>query len=127
MVLARWMGLVVAVGFLVAASSLVTGCGGGGGNIDGAYESCYSGDVCDLNLDCLPTTLPESAGYTGALCTSTCATSADCAPDLTGYTPLCVNAQCYTQCPDGGATCPYGTTCLQFSDQDGNEVDLCTP
>lgn len=98
------------------------------GVVANPYESCDPTlDTCAQQLDCLATTLPASAGYTGYLCTVTCATDADCPQDLNNYAAVCVNEQCYTSCPDGGAACPYGTQCLAFTDDTGAEVDLCSP
>ncbi|HXU67750.1 MAG TPA: hypothetical protein VN947_00400 [Polyangia bacterium] len=116
---------------ILGALALV-GCGGGGGGPVGVvanpYESCDpSVDVCDQGFECLDTTLPASAGFTGSLCTVPCNFDTDCPQDLTNFASICINGQCYTQCPTGGATCPYGTGCVTFSDQDGNLVDLCTP
>ncbi len=92
------------------------------------YESCDGfTDVCTQGLSCLPTTLPVSAGFTGELCTSGCSTDFDCPQLLSNYAAICVNRQCYTQCPDGGANCPYGTGCVAFSDDFGGSVDICTP
>ena len=91
-------------------------------------ESCDpSTDTCSQGTECLDTTLPASAGYTGALCTVACSVDTDCPQDLTNFASICVNAQCYTQCPDGGANCPYGTGCVTFSDDAGNPIDICTP
>ncbi len=107
------------------------GCGGGGGPsgvVANPYESCDPNvDVCAGGTDCLDTTLPVSAGFTGSLCTVACNFDTDCPQDLTNFAAICVNSQCYTQCPNGGSSCPYGTSCISFSDDGGNEVDLCTP
>ena len=98
------------------------------GTIASPYESCDDlTDVCNQGLDCLPTTLPVSAGYTGELCTTGCNTDFDCPQLLSNYASICVNRQCYTQCPDGGAICPYGTGCVTFSDGTGAPIDICTP
>jgi hypothetical protein len=95
--------------------------------VDNPYESCNAGDSCNGGLACLATTLPASAGFTGNLCTSGCNTSNDCLQDITNFAAICVNSQCYIQCPNGGANCPYGTGCVTFSDQVGNPIDICTP
>jgi hypothetical protein len=104
-----------------------SGSGPYGGAIAQPYESCSPRDGCSHGTACLETTLPASAGYTGSLCTVDCGVSADCPQDLSNYEAICVNGQCYTQCPAGGSTCPYGTGCLTFSDQYGDPVDICTP
>ncbi len=116
--------------FVVALAFSVLGCGGGGGStvaVDEPYESCQPGDVCDQGTVCSGTTLPVSAGFTGNLCTVGCTVDTDCPQDLSNFSSICVNSQCYTQCPDGGANCPYGTGCVTFQDQDGNEFNICTP
>lgn len=95
--------------------------------LDSPYQSCNQGDGCGQGTGCLATTLPASAGYTGSFCTTSCGTSNDCPQDLSNYAAICVNSQCYIQCPSGTSTCPYGTGCLTFSDQYGNPVNLCTP
>jgi hypothetical protein len=109
----------------LALSAIAAGCNGP--VIDSPYESCAPGEGCSQGTICLATTLPASAGYTGDLCTNYCNSSADCLQDLTNYAAICVNTQCYIQCPGGGSTCPYGTACLVFTDQGGNPVSLCTP
>lgn len=94
---------------------------------DDPYESCVPGDTCTQGTQCLATTLPVSTGYTGDLCTVVCAVAGDCPQDITNYAAICVNQQCYTQCPNGSISCPYGTTCITFSDQNNNAVNICTP
>jgi hypothetical protein len=118
--------------FAVALAFSLLGCGGGGGGggtvvIDEPYESCQAGDECDQGTVCSATTLPVSAGFTGNLCTVGCNFDTDCPQDLQNFSSICVNSQCYTQCPDGGANCPYGTGCVTLQDQDGNQFNLCTP
>jgi hypothetical protein len=114
-------------------ASFLAACGGDTGgqqqaNVVEPYETCDdTTDVCDQGLSCLPTTLPVATGYTGELCTSTCQDDSDCAQDLSNFASICVNGQCYTQCPDGGANCPYGTSCLEFNDDAGNAIDICSP
>jgi hypothetical protein len=95
--------------------------------VDNPYESCALGDGCRGGTACLATTLPASAGFTGYLCTTGCATAADCLQDITNFAAICVNSQCYIQCPTGGSNCPYGTGCLAFQDQAGFPVNICTP
>jgi len=119
---------------LLGCALLVVGCGGGGGGggggqvvVDSPYQACDPADACDQGFACLPTTLPASAGFTGYLCTVECNTQADCPQDLSNFASICVNGQCYIQCPDGGGSCPYGTGCLTFSDQSGALIDVCTP
>jgi hypothetical protein len=41
-------------------------------------------------------------------------------------TAICVNSQCYLQCPSGGIDCPYGQGCFTFSSNVG-PVSLCSP
>ena len=116
--------------FAAALAFSFFGCGGGGGGtvvVDQPYESCQAGDVCDQGTVCSATTLPVSAGFTGNLCTVQCNVDTDCPQDLSNFASICVNGQCYTQCPDGGANCPYGTGCVTFQDQDANEFNICTP
>jgi hypothetical protein len=110
---------------LSLAALLFSGCASS--TIDAPYESCTQADGCSNGTACLQTTLPAGSGFTGELCTTGCNTSQDCLQDLSNYAAICVNAQCYIQCPSGGSTCPYGTGCLQFSDQNGDAVNLCTP
>ena len=95
--------------------------------VDNPYESCSAGDACGQGTACYQSSLPASAGFTGNLCSTPCNDSSDCLQDLTNYAAICVNSLCYIQCPTGGSTCPYGTGCVQFSDQSGNAVNLCTP
>jgi hypothetical protein len=94
--------------------------------VDGAYEQCVQGDACDQGTVCIPTSLPPSLGFGGDLCTNSCNVANDCLQDLSDSV-LCVNQQCYFQCPINGASCPNGTACLSFQDEEGFEVDLCTP
>jgi|GEM_PF-3378546 len=94
--------------------------------VDDPYESCYPGDRCTQGTACLDTTLPASAGYTGSLCTVTCNVDLDCPQDLTNYASICVNSQCYTQCPTGSRSCPYGTGCITFDSNTG-PISICTP
>ena len=95
--------------------------------LDQPYQSCGYGEACAGGTVCAQTTLPASAGFTGALCTSSCVTSNDCLQDLSNYAAICVNSQCYIECPTGGYSCPYGTGCISFSDQNGYLINLCTP
>jgi hypothetical protein len=88
------------------------------------YENCSAVEVCTGGTACLDSTLP--AGYAGYFCTTTCQASTDCGQDLTNYDAICVNSQCYIQCPTGGITCPYGTSCFTF-DSNVGPVSLCTP
>lgn len=114
--------------FCIALALSVIGCGGGGsGVIASPYESCQPGDTCTQGTVCSETTLPVSAGFTGALCTVGCNTDQDCPQDLNNYAAICVNGQCYTQCPAGNSTCPYGTGCVTLQDQNGFDFDICTP
>jgi hypothetical protein len=119
----------IRMSLLIALTLSMFGCGGGNTVIvDDPYESCDPNtDVCSQGTACLGTTLPASAGFTGSLCTVTCAVDTDCPQDITNFAAICVNDQCYTQCPNGGANCPFGTACITFSDQDGNPIDICTP
>jgi hypothetical protein len=100
---------------------------GGGGQVDAPYESCALNEGCSQGTGCLASTLPASTGYTGASCTTGCNASGDCLQDLSNYAAICVNSQCYIQCPQGSSTCPYGTGCVTFTDQEGIAVDICTP
>jgi hypothetical protein len=111
----------------VMACMSLSACGGLQPQVDGAYESCVDGDLCPTSLSCTTSTLPSNDGYTGEFCTSGCNVSTDCAQDLSNFASICVNSQCYTQCPDGGGSCPYGTGCITFNDQNGDPVNLCTP
>ncbi len=108
------------------AALVAVGCGTNR-RVDGPYQACAPGDGCAQGTVCAGSTLPASAGYTGNLCTTGCNTTNDCLQDLSNYAAICVNSQCYIQCPQGGSTCPYGTGCLTFQDQSGNRIDLCTP
>src|ERR1700712_4469940 len=79
-----------------------TGCGVGGGygNNAGPYESCSGGVYCAGGaLTCAATTLPVSSGYTGSFCTAGCNYGSDCPQVPQNYEALCVNGQCYLQCP----------------------------
>ncbi len=116
----------VLVGMLFCLLTLA-GCGVGGGyNNAGPYESCVGGDYCPGGLYCVGTTLPVSSGYSGSFCTTGCNDSLDCPQVVSNYDAICVNSQCYLQCPTGSNTCPYGQGCFTFSSNVG-PVSLCTP
>jgi hypothetical protein len=109
---------------LIAALALAA-CGR---YVDGPYQSCDdSTDRCDHGLSCSPTSLPVSTGYTGELCTAGCNVDSDCPSLIDNYDAICVNQQCYTQCPTGSDTCPYGTDCLQIDDDQGETLRICSP
>lgn len=91
------------------------------------YQACAYGETCSGGTVCQQTRLPASSGYTGALCTTGCTYGSDCLQDLSNYAAICVNSQCYIECPSGGYSCPYGTACISFADQYGYPVNLCTP
>jgi hypothetical protein len=113
-----------------ALSCALAACGGNDGIVAGPYESCDAseGDVCsNSGFECVTTTLPASVGYTGQLCTTGCDANNPCPALIDNYDAICVNGQCYTECIQGDDTCPYGTGCLDFSDQDGNPVSVCSP
>jgi hypothetical protein len=112
---------------LFAVLALVLAACGTNQQVDAPYEACTLREGCSQGTACLQTTLPSSAGYTGASCTTNCNADSDCLQDLQNYAAICVNAQCYIECPQGNSTCPYGTGCLSFTDQDGLETDICTP
>jgi hypothetical protein len=95
--------------------------------VDQPYESCTASEGCTQGTGCIESTLPASAGYTGNFCSTGCNNSNDCLQDLSNYAAICVNGACYIQCPAGGQTCPYGTGCLDFTDQNNDIVSLCTP
>lgn len=103
----------------------LAGAGCGAGRVD-PYESCGNGDYCTGGLTCATTTLPASSGYTGAFCTAGCFDSSDCPQLLSNYYAICVNEQCYLQCPTGSGSCPYGQGCFVFNSNIG-PVSLCTP
>ena len=92
---------------------------------DDPYESCETGDLCTGGLDCLPTSLPASTGFSGQLCTSTCSSDADCLQDVSNFSAVCVNDQCYLTCPSSDS-CPYSQGCLTF-DSNAGPISLCTP
>jgi hypothetical protein len=106
---------------------LLVGCGNPVGVVASPYESCTASDTCSQGSTCYQGSLPVSAGFTGNLCSFPCTFDSDCPQDLTNYAAICVNSLCYIQCPVGGSTCPYGTGCVQFQDQAGNAINLCTP
>jgi hypothetical protein len=108
----------------LVAAALLAGCGT---TVRQPYESCTSDEGCSQGTACLPTSLPVFAGFTGAVCTNACAVSTDCLPVFNNFDTSCVNGQCYLTCPSGNISCPYGTTCLSFTDQNGFLVNLCTP
>ena len=112
---------------LVMAAVLAAACGPTPGPpVDDDYDTCNQGDDCADGLDCLATTLPASTGFTGLFCTSTCNTDSDCLQVPTSFAAACVNNQCYLTCPSNDA-CPFGQSCLSFTDQNGNPISLCTP
>ena len=69
--LAGW--LIVGLGLSLA------GCGS---PINRPYEACGYGEACSGGTQCLQTSLPASAGFSGALCTNVCNQPADCLQDL---------------------------------------------
>ena len=93
---------------------------------DNPYESCVPGDNCTNGTECLSTSLPVSSGYTGNLCTNACNSTADCLQDLSSFSAVCVNGQCYLTCPTGGESCPYSQGCFTFDSNTG-PISLCTP
>jgi len=112
--------------FLTAAA-----CGGGGGGprLFQPYDTCdtQNGDGCTSSFACVQSSLP-SATFTGDFCTVGCNTTSDCPLVINNFDTVCVNAQCYIQCPTGGQTCPYGQGCVSFTDaSSGALIDLCTP
>jgi hypothetical protein len=102
-------------------------CGGSSRQIDLPYESCSPNDGCTQGTGCIQTSLPASAGFTGSSCSTGCNVDSDCLQDLQNFEAICVFSQCYIQCPQGNSTCPYGTGCVSFLDQQNFETDLCTP
>ena len=105
---------------------LLIGAGCGGSYSVGPYQSCSGGDYCGNGLTCAGTTLPVSSGYSGSFCTSGCFDSSDCGQLVSNYDAICVNEQCYLQCPRGSNSCPYGQGCFTFNSNVG-PVSLCTP
>jgi hypothetical protein len=95
-------------------------------NTDDPYESCVPGDYCNGDLDCSPTTLPASSGFSGDFCTSGCNSDSDCLQVPTNYDAACVNGQCYLTCPTGSDSCPYSQSCFTF-DSNAGPISLCTP
>jgi hypothetical protein len=110
-------------------------CGGGGGpQLFQPYDSCdtQNGDGCTsfggIGFACVPTTLPPPVAFTGEFCTVGCATISDCPLAINNFDTICVNSQCYIQCPQGSQTCPYGQGCFPFTDSaTGDIISLCTP
>lgn len=102
------------------------GCGAGTYDRVNPYESCAYGDFCTGGLTCAQTTLPASAGYSGSFCTAGCSYSTDCPQLVSNYDAICVNGQCYLQCPTGSRSCPYSQGCLIF-DSNVGPVSLCSP
>lgn len=111
---------------LFSALVVGSGCGPGGYARVNPYESCAYGDYCNGGLTCAQTTLPASSGYTGSFCTAGCNFSSDCPQLISNYDAICVNQQCYLQCPTGSNTCPYGQGCFIF-DSNVGPISLCTP
>lgn len=110
--------------FLTAAA-----CGGGGGpRLFQPYDTCdtQNGDGCTNSFACVQSSLPAAA-FTGDFCTVPCNVDADCPLVLNNFDTICYQGQCYIQCPQGGATCPYGQACGSYPIGPGAVVDLCTP
>jgi hypothetical protein len=96
--------------------------------VDLPYETCVPSDGCSQGTGCIKSSLPVSAGFSGNFCSTGCSTDRDCLQDLQNFAAICVEQECFIQCPQGGATCPYGTGCVTFTDdQTGDLIDLCTP
>ena len=113
--------------FLLPFAFALAACGGGN-NVFQPYEACTgSADLCTQGFACQASNLPVFAN-TGGLCTVSCGSDPDCLQDLNNFAAICVNSQCYIQCPAGGRTCPYGTACVDFTESDtGDIISLCTP
>jgi hypothetical protein len=96
--------------------------------IRAAYDSCNPGDGCvDPGFTCVQSNLPAQT-FTGYFCTVIgCAVDNDCPLVVGNFATICVNAQCFIQCPSGSATCPYGQGCVGFPDSTGGTSVICTP
>lgn len=89
--------------------------------VDGAgaprlYRACDIGDDCGAGLTCIAVPgLLRDAGAGRGVCTTTCATSADCAGRVP-WRARCVEGSCFIDCAgprDADAVCaPWGTACL---------------
>jgi hypothetical protein len=111
-------------GVVIGILALAAGCGS---NAFQPYDTCGSpSDDCLGGTFCSQTTLPASSSFTGALCTNSCGVASDCLSIPSGFAPECVDSQCYLTCPSSAA-CPYGQSCLNFQDQNGNPISLCAP
>jgi hypothetical protein len=120
--MARLRMLLPALALALAACS-----SGSSVQVDLPYESCVPSDGCTQGTGCIQSSLPPTAGFTGTFCSTGCNRDSDCLQDLQNFAAICVNAECYIQCPQGNGTCPYGTGCVSFADDVGTIVDLCTP
>ena len=110
--------LLIAVALLVAGCTTTT--------TTYPYDLCNPGDVCAAGLTCASSTLPAGSSFNGYFCTSGCNTAADCVQVPENQTAICVNGQCYLQCPSGGIDCPYGQACFTF-DSNVGPISLCSP
>jgi hypothetical protein len=120
---------------LPAVLLTVAACGGGGPapQLFQPYDSCdtVNGDGCTsaggFPFACAQSSLP-SASFTGDFCTVQCNTSSDCPLVINNFDTICVNSECFIQCPQGSGSCPYGQQCFDFTDAStGDIVSLCTP
>lgn len=99
----------------------------GGGQLDQPYDVCAANDRCDQGTVCIQSTLPVV--FSGFFCSNGCNIDQDCLQDFSNFPSICVNSACYLSCDGqvGSRTCPYGTECVSFVDQNNFETDLCTP
>jgi hypothetical protein len=93
-----------------------------------AYDTCNPGDGCtDPGFVCVASSVPAvSATGTGGFCTVGCNVDNDCPLVVGNFATICVNNQCYIQCPTGGANCPFAQACVQFTDSFG-AFNICIP
>src|SRR3954471_2676944 len=102
---------------------------GSGRDVFQPYDSCNRANDLgdDSRFDCEQSELP-SVSFTGAFCTVGCGQNSDCPLVINNFDTICVNSQCFIQCPGSGNNCPYGQGCFDFTDADtGDILSLCTP
>jgi hypothetical protein len=93
-----------------------------------AYDTCNPGDGCTDGFFCVQSSVPAvSAAGTGGFCTVGCNLDTDCPLVVGNFATICVNQQCYIQCPTGGANCPFTQACVPFTDQTGATLQICIP
>jgi hypothetical protein len=98
---------------------------GGGGQVDAPYDVCAARDGCSGGTACIQSSL--AGVFTGFFCSAGCSADSDCPQDFSNFPSICLDNACYLSCPTTNSSCPYGSTCNEFSDQTGTPTFACVP